>query len=115
VVHCSVSSTFAFSDTEFLSTCAAQSSFAARLLACVGPLSWPIWLIVMRDKLDRKRKTYLPWKEDYFRHRVAEIRSFAGIDPAAKFMGLCHGGNTECADANLPRTAILGRVLINPA
>lgn len=24
-------------------------------------------LIVMRDKLDRKRKTYLPWKEDYFR------------------------------------------------
>ena len=25
-------------------------------------------LIIMRDKLDRKRKTYLPWKEDYFRH-----------------------------------------------
>ena len=39
-------------------------------------------LIVMRDKLDRRRKTYLPWKEDYFRHRVAEIRTAAGIDPA---------------------------------
>jgi hypothetical protein len=58
-------------------------------------------LIVMRDKLDRKRKTYLPWKEDYFRHRVAEIRAAAGIDPAAKFMGLRHGGNTEGADADL--------------
>jgi hypothetical protein len=58
-------------------------------------------LIVMRDKLDRKRKTYLPWKEDYFRHRVAEIRAAAGIDPASKFMGLRHGGNTEGADADL--------------
>jgi hypothetical protein len=58
-------------------------------------------LIVMRDKLDRKRKTYLPWKEDYFRHRVAEIRAAAGIDPAVKFMGLRHGGNTEGADADL--------------
>jgi hypothetical protein len=58
-------------------------------------------LIVMRDKLDRKRKTYLPWKEDYFRDRVAEIRAAAGIAPAAKFMGLRHGGNTQGADADL--------------
>jgi hypothetical protein len=58
-------------------------------------------LIVMRDKLDRKRKTHLPWKEDYFRHRVAKIRAAAEIDPAAKFMGLRHGGNTEGADADL--------------
>ena len=58
-------------------------------------------LIVMRDKLDRKRKIYLPWKEDYFRNRVAAIRSAAGIDAAAKFMGLRHGGNTEGADADL--------------
>jgi hypothetical protein len=58
-------------------------------------------LIVMRDKLDRKRKIYLPWKEDYFRHRVAEIRAAAEIDRAAKFMGLRHGGNTEGADADL--------------
>jgi hypothetical protein len=58
-------------------------------------------LIVMRDKLDRKRKTYLPWKEDYFRHRVAEIRTIAGINPEVKFMGLRHGGNTEGADADL--------------
>ena len=58
-------------------------------------------LIVMRDKSDRRRKTYLPWKEDYFRHRVAEIRAAAGIDPEAKFMGLRHGGHTEGADADL--------------
>jgi hypothetical protein len=58
-------------------------------------------LIVMRDQPDRRRKTYLPWKEDYFRHRVAGIRAAAGIDPEAKFMGLRHGGNTEGADADL--------------
>ena len=58
-------------------------------------------LIVTRDKLDRRRKVHLPWREDYFRHRVATIRSDAGIDPAAKFMGLRHGGNTEGADAGL--------------
>src|SRR5262249_14345712 len=55
----------------------------------------------MRDKPDRRRKTFLPWKEDYFRQRVAEIRVAAGIDPDAKFMGLRHGGNTEGADADL--------------
>jgi hypothetical protein len=56
---------------------------------------------LMRDQPDRRRKTYLPWKEDYFRHRVAEIRAAAGIDPEVKFMGLRHGGNTEGADADL--------------
>lgn len=58
-------------------------------------------LIVMRDQPDRRRKVHLPWKEDYFRHRVAAIRAVAGIDPEAKFMGLRHGGNTEGADAEL--------------
>ena len=58
-------------------------------------------LIVMRDQPDRRRRTYLPWKEDYFRHRVAEIRAAAGIEPEVKFMGLRHGGNTEGADADL--------------
>lgn len=58
-------------------------------------------LIVTRDKADRKRKTHLPWAEDHFRHRVAAIRKLAGIDPAAKFMGLRHGGNVEGADAGL--------------
>jgi hypothetical protein len=58
-------------------------------------------LMVMRDKPDRQRKSHLPWKEDYFRHRVAAIRAIAGIDPEAKFMGLRHGGNTESADADL--------------
>ena len=55
----------------------------------------------MRDKSDRRFESYLPWKEDYFRHRVAEIRAAAGIDPDVKFMGLHHGGNTEGADADL--------------
>jgi hypothetical protein len=58
-------------------------------------------LIVMRDELDRTRKTYLPWTEHYFRHRVAAIRAAANIDPEAKFMGLRHGGNVEGADADL--------------
>ncbi len=58
-------------------------------------------MIVMRDKLDRRRKVRLPRKEDYFRHRVATIRAAAGLDSAAKFMGLRHGGNTEGADADL--------------
>jgi len=63
-------------------------------------------LIVIRDKLDRRRKVHLPWKEDYFRHRVAAIRAAAEIDPAAKFMGLRHGGNTEGADADLTDTQL---------
>jgi hypothetical protein len=58
-------------------------------------------LIVTRDKLDRKRKAHLPWKEDYFRHRVGKILANASIASDAKFMGLRHGGNTEGADADL--------------
>jgi hypothetical protein len=58
-------------------------------------------LIVMRDESDRWRKIYLPWKEDYFRHRVAQIRAAAAIDPEVKFMGLRHGGIVEGADAGL--------------
>jgi hypothetical protein len=56
-------------------------------------------LIVMR--LDRRRNIHLRWEEDYFRHRVAAVRTAAGIDPECKFMGLRHGGNTEGADAGL--------------
>jgi hypothetical protein len=48
-----------------------------------------------------RRRNRAWWKEDYFRHRVAEIRAAAGIEQAAKFMGLRHGGNTEGADADL--------------
>lgn len=58
-------------------------------------------LIVTRDRLDRRRKVHLPWKQDYFRHRVAEIRKAAGIDFDVKFMGLRHGGNTESGNADL--------------
>src|SRR5262249_52201616 len=58
-------------------------------------------LIVTRDKLDRRRKVHLPWKEDHFRHRVAAIRNAAGIDSGVKFMGLRHGCNTEGGDADL--------------
>jgi hypothetical protein len=58
-------------------------------------------LIVTRDQPDRRRKEHLPWKEDYFRHRVAAIRAVAGIGPEVKFMGLRHGGNVEGAEAGL--------------
>jgi integrase len=58
-------------------------------------------LIVMRNRPDRRRKIHLPWKEDYFRHRFAEIRRAAGIDSDVKFMGLRHGGNTESGNADL--------------
>jgi hypothetical protein len=58
-------------------------------------------LIVTRDRLDRRGKVHLPWKEDYFRHRFAAIRSAAGIDENVKFMGLRHGGNVEGAEAGL--------------
>jgi hypothetical protein len=58
-------------------------------------------LIVTRDKPDRRRQVHLPWREDYFRHRVAAIRKAAGIPDDAKFMGLRHGGNVEGAEADL--------------
>jgi hypothetical protein len=58
-------------------------------------------LVVTRDRKDRRQKIHLPWKEHYFRHRVADIRGAAGIAPEAKFMGLRHGGNTEGANADL--------------
>ena len=58
-------------------------------------------LIVTRDRQDRRRKVHLPWKLDYFRDRVTDIRAAAGIDFSAKFMGLRHGGNTEGGDADL--------------
>jgi hypothetical protein len=58
-------------------------------------------LIVTRDRPDRRRKVHLPWKEDHFRHRVAAIRTAAGIESSLKFMGLRHGGNTEGGDADL--------------
>jgi hypothetical protein len=58
-------------------------------------------LIVTRDRPDRRRKVHLPWKEDYFRHRVAAIRKAAGVPVEAKFMGLRHGGNIEGAEAGL--------------
>ena len=58
-------------------------------------------LIVIRDRRDRRRKIHLPWKQGYFRHRVAEIRKAAGLDFEVKFMGLRHGGNTESGNADL--------------
>jgi integrase len=58
-------------------------------------------LIVTRDRVYQHRKVHLPWKEDYFRYRVAAIRKAAGIDFDVKFMGLRHGGNTEGGNADL--------------
>jgi hypothetical protein len=63
-------------------------------------------LIVTRDRLDRRRKVYLPWKADYFRHRVAAIRAAAGIAFEAKFSGLRHGGSTESGNADLTDSQI---------
>ncbi|MDP4024495.1 hypothetical protein Q8W71_17870 [Methylobacterium sp. NEAU 140] len=58
-------------------------------------------LIVIREQPDRWTKQHMPWQIDYFRHRVAETRAAAGIDPEVKFMGLRHGGNVEGANAGL--------------
>ena len=44
-------------------------------------------LIVTRDNADRRRKVHLPWREDYFRHRVADIRAAAGIDDGSEVYG----------------------------
>ena len=63
-------------------------------------------LIVTRDRLDRRRKIHLPWKADYFRHRVAAIPTAAGISYEAKFMGLRHGGSTESGNADLTDSQI---------
>jgi integrase len=63
-------------------------------------------LIVTRERVDRRRKVHLPWKEDHFRHRFAEIREAAGIDFSVKFMGLRHGGSTESGNAELTDTQI---------
>lgn len=56
-------------------------------------------LIVMREKEDRRTKTFLPYKEDHFRHLFREIADAAGLPKDLKFMGLRHGGLTELGDA----------------
>lgn len=58
-------------------------------------------LIVTRSNPDHRRKVHLPWQIDTFRHRVAELRTAAGVSAEAKFMGLRHGGNVEGAEADL--------------
>jgi hypothetical protein len=58
-------------------------------------------LICTRDAPDRWRKVHLPWTVKNFQHRVADVRTLAGIDSEVKFMGLRHGGNTEGGDAGL--------------
>jgi Phage integrase family len=58
-------------------------------------------LIVTRDNPDRFTGVRVPWKKRYFLRTVSKIRQLAGIDPAIKFMGLRHGGNTEGGDADL--------------
>ena len=56
-------------------------------------------LIVTRDHPIVAEKSTFLGKQDYFRHRVAEIRRAAVIDFDVKFMGLRHGGNTESGNA----------------
>lgn len=62
-------------------------------------------LIVTREQLDRRKRTPLPWRLDSVRHRFAAIREAAGIDSAATFMGLRHGGNGEGARPIRPTAA----------
>jgi hypothetical protein len=58
-------------------------------------------LIITRDAPDRFKDVRLPWEKRHFARTVSKIRKAAGIDPAIKFMGLRHGGNTEGGDADL--------------
>ncbi|MGA0595658.1 hypothetical protein [Enterovirga sp. CN4-39] len=77
------------------------SALWPELMSRLGTVQRRGSLIVTRDTPDRKTKVHLPWKVDYFRHRVAKLREAAGIPDEAKFMGLRHGGNVEGADADL--------------
>lgn len=61
----------------------------------IGPL------IVMRNKKDRRRNEYLPYKVDWFRHCVAAIRDHAGLPKEITFASFRHGGLTELGDAGL--------------
>ena len=56
-------------------------------------------LTVMREHKDKRTKTYMPYKEDHFRHLFREIADAAGLDKGLKFMGFRHGGLTELGDA----------------
>jgi integrase len=57
--------------------------------------------MVTRDVPDRFTGVRMPWKKRHFLRTVSKIRKLAGIEPAIKFMGLRHGGNTEGGDAGL--------------
>ena len=56
-------------------------------------------LIIMRDRPDRRTGSYLPYKEDHFRHLFRKIADAAGLPKQFTFMGLRHGGLTELGDA----------------
>ncbi|MBF0305953.1 MAG: site-specific integrase [Alphaproteobacteria bacterium] len=56
-------------------------------------------LIVMRDVADRRRRAFLPYKVDHFRHLFREIADAAGLPKELTFMAFRHGGLTELGDA----------------
>jgi len=64
-------------------------------------------LLVMRDKLDRKKKVHLPWATSannpvrHVQRIVAQIRDAAGLPTGITFTSFRHGGHTDAADAGL--------------
>jgi hypothetical protein len=63
-------------------------------------------LIVTMDRPHRSTGVRTPWSNRHFKRIVSKTRKRAGIDPAIKFMGLRHGGNTEGGDAGLTETQL---------
>jgi integrase len=76
------------------SPCAQTDSHQAETALAGAPA--PKW-----SPATRRIGSRMQWKTRHFLRTVSKIRKAAGIDPAIKFMGLRHSGNTEGGDANL--------------
>ena len=57
-------------------------------------------LIVMPDRLDRRRTTFVPSTDHRFRHQVREIAGVAGLPKDLSFLSFRKGGTTEGGDAS---------------
>ncbi len=64
-------------------------------------------LLVMRERVDRKRKVHLPWPTSaanpvrHVQRVVAKIRNAAGLPTELTFTSFRHGGHTDAANAGL--------------
>ncbi len=56
-------------------------------------------LLVMRDQIDIRSKTYLPYSEHLVRKHFRKIREAAVLPDSFTFMSLRHGGLTELGEA----------------